>query len=146
VKTVWFDELLTYTIRSSAHRNGQVRADKVQRVIVYNIDKQTGSIKCAKYPSFIRIGFSMGTRLHAVSDKTPIAAKWHILWHIIWRTVLFMLMMYKGDCTNLYLASSHAVYSRSQLHSSQGVCVMLSCRWHVSDHRSVARQGTQTLL
>jgi hypothetical protein len=38
VKTVWFDELPPYPIRSFTYRNEQVRADKVQRVIVYNMN------------------------------------------------------------------------------------------------------------
>jgi len=38
--------------------------------------------------SFASIGFSTGTRLHAVSDKIPNTAKWHILYHTIQRTVL----------------------------------------------------------
>jgi len=62
--------------------------------------------------SFASIGFSTMSRLHAVSDKIPNAAKWHIMCHTIHRTVLLVFMLYKGDCTNLNLASSHAVYSR----------------------------------
>jgi len=62
--------------------------------------------------SFASIGFSTRTRPHAVSDKIPNAAKWHIMCHMIGRTVLLMFILYKGVCTNLNLASSHAVYSR----------------------------------
>jgi hypothetical protein len=36
VKTVPFDELAPYPVRSFTYRNEQVRADEVQRAIVYN--------------------------------------------------------------------------------------------------------------
>jgi len=62
--------------------------------------------------SFASIGFSTRTRLQAVSDKIPNAPKWHIMCHTIQRTVSLTFTLYKGDCTNLNLASSHAVYSR----------------------------------
>jgi hypothetical protein len=43
VKTVWFDELPPYTVRSFTYSNEQVRADQVPRVIVCNINLEDRS-------------------------------------------------------------------------------------------------------
>jgi hypothetical protein len=47
VKTVWFDELPLYPVRSCTYRSEQVRVDEVQRVIVYtpqNVVNKIGAV------------------------------------------------------------------------------------------------------
>jgi hypothetical protein len=45
VNTASFDELLPYHVRSFTYRNEQVRADEVQRVVVYSFVMSAASIR-----------------------------------------------------------------------------------------------------